>query len=165
MFVDCDFIFTRDINELFKLREWDKAVMVAKHDYIPSRQTKMDGQKQVPYPRKNWSSMMLFNCEHESCQKLNPRVVSEQTGAYLHRFQWCQDDEIGDVSPFWNWLEGEYTPSDVLPGAIHYTQGGVWFPRIAKEVEIDYYEEWLKYSDYSFSQQQEIRAWQESLRV
>ena len=97
IFCDCDFIWTRDIQELWDMRDDRYAVMVVKHDYIPRNSVKMDGQPQIAYPRKNWSSMMMFNCEHPSCHKLTPRTVSEQTGAWLHRFEWCSDSEIGEV--------------------------------------------------------------------
>ena len=58
LFIDCDFLCTTDISELFKQANDNYAVMVAKHDYTPKEGTKMDGKQQLQYPRKNWSSCM-----------------------------------------------------------------------------------------------------------
>ena len=143
IFCDCDFIWTRDIQELWSMRDHKYAVMVVKHDYTPRNSVKMDNQPQIAYPRKNWSSMMMFNCEHPSCAKLNPRNVSEQTGAWLHRMKWCEDNEIGEVPLEWNWLEGEYDKPDSVPAVIHYTQGGPW---MKNHQDVDFVEEYWKYA-------------------
>jgi hypothetical protein len=88
----------------------------------------MDGKVQTNYPRKNWSSFMLFNCEHPSTKTLTPEVINSQTGAYLHRMQWAADDEIGALPERWNWLEGwNEKPATGTPGAVHFTNGGPWF--------------------------------------
>jgi len=128
VFVDCDFVFVDDVAELFKQADDKYAVMVVKHDYTPKEGLKMDGCQQLPYPRKNWSSAILWNCAHLSNKQITPDVVNSQTGQYLHRFQWLDDSEIGDLAPEWNWLAGWYQePQDGNPKAIHYTEGGPWF--------------------------------------
>ena len=66
----------------------------------------MDGQKQTIYPRKNWSSFILFNCSHPSNKKLSVELVNSETGAFLHQFKWLNDNEIGSLDERWNWLEG-----------------------------------------------------------
>ena len=38
------------------------AVQVVQHDYTPINTTKFYGNKQKNYPKKNWSSVMLFDC-------------------------------------------------------------------------------------------------------
>lgn len=45
VFVDCDFLFTRDIQDLFY--EWENmyAVSVVKHNYTPKASIKMDRSK------------------------------------------------------------------------------------------------------------------------
>ena len=88
----------------------------------------MDGAAQTVYPRKNWSSLILFNCGHPSNRTLTSDVVNSKEGAYLHRFQWLDDSEIGALEESWNWLEG-WTKhvSNLEPKAIHYTRGGPWF--------------------------------------
>ncbi|KAL5683856.1 hypothetical protein ACJX0J_010241, partial [Zea mays] len=39
-------------------------VTCVKHEYQPAEVTKMDGAIQRVYTRKNWSSMVLYNCSH-----------------------------------------------------------------------------------------------------
>jgi lipopolysaccharide biosynthesis glycosyltransferase len=128
LFCDCDFLFLDDIAKLTEYLDPSKAVLCVKHDYTPKATVKMDGKVQTNYPRKNWSSFMLFNCEHPSTKTLTPEVINSQTGAYLHRMQWAADDEIGALPERWNWLEGwNEKPATGTPGAVHFTNGGPWF--------------------------------------
>ena len=132
VFVDCDFLFEHDVNELFECANNDAAVSVVQHDYQPTNTVKMDGKTQYLYPRKNWSSLMLFNCAHPDCQTLTPEIVSSQTGEFLHRFAWT-GYTIGSLDKTWNWLVNWYhEPQDGKPKAIHYTEGGPWFPNYVK---------------------------------
>ena len=142
LFIDCDFLFTRDVAELFALADDKYAIMCAKHDYVPKNAVKMDGQKQVAYPRKNWSSCILWNCAHPSNRILTPYTASRQTGAYLHRFEFLKDHMIGDIPIEWNWLEGEYDKPEVPPAAIHFTNGGPWFEDWQ---DVDYADLWRSY--------------------
>jgi lipopolysaccharide biosynthesis glycosyltransferase len=143
LFIDCDFIAIEDIKKLFDQRDERYAVMCAKHDYTPKEGTKMDGKVQHIYPRKNWSSMVLFNCGHPSNKALNAKLVNDPdtTGAYLHRFSWLDDTEIGELSHEWNWLVGWYNePADGKPKMIHYTEGGPWFEEYKDcEYSLEYY--------------------------
>lgn len=139
LFIDCDFLFTKDVAELFSLKKNRYAVMCVHHDYTPKASLKMDGQKQVTYPRKNWSSCMLFNCSHISNKMLTPEVVSSESGAWLHRFKWLHDNQIGGLPEEWNWLEGEYEKPDIPPAVIHYTNGGPWFENCQ---DVDYADLW-----------------------
>jgi len=86
LFMDCDMILTTDIKELFDQADDKYAIMCVQHDYTPKEGTKMDGQKQTIYPRKNWSSVMLFNCGHPANRKVTQSLVNdpEINGAYLH---------------------------------------------------------------------------------
>lgn len=127
IFVDCDFLFTADVFSILGEIDPAKALHVVQHDYTPAKTIKMDGQSQTAYPRKNWSSFMLFNCEHPSVRALTPQVVNSASPAFLHRFEWLDDSEIGALDLKWNFLEGEYPEPDSLPTAIHYTNGGPWF--------------------------------------
>lgn len=128
IFLDCDFLCQIDIAELFELADEKYAVMVVQHEYTPAEGTKMDGQKQSPYPRKNWSSMVLWNCGHPSNKAVTPNLVNTETGQYLHRFQWLSDAEIGALPHEYNWLVGWYEGrKDGNPKLIHYTEGGPWF--------------------------------------
>ena len=128
LFMDCDMILTTDIKELFDQADDKYAIMCVQHDYTPKAGTKMDGQKQTIYPRKNWSSVMLFNCGHPANRKVTQSLVNdpEINGAYLHRFSWLNDFEIGELHHTWNYLVGVY--DDIKkPKLIHYTEGGPWF--------------------------------------
>ena len=130
LFCDSDIIFIEDIKQLFDQADDKYAVMCAQHDYTPKEGVKMDGQTQTVYPRKNWSSVVLFNCGHPSNKKLDLNLVNnpEITGAYLHRFSWLNDSEIGQISHEWNWLTDWYEEGkDGSPKALHYTEGGPWF--------------------------------------
>ena len=143
LFIDCDFLFKTDIRQLFQLKDDKYAIMCAQHDYTPKEGTKMDGQEQHIYPRKNWSSMVLWNRSHPSNRNCNKELVNdpETTGKFMHRFSWLKDSEIGQLSHEWNWLAGWYKePMDGAPKAIHYTEGGPWF----KEYErCEYAVDWL----------------------
>ncbi|KAG6538610.1 protein CDI-like [Zingiber officinale] len=135
LFVDCDFLFLADAADLFALRDDRFAVMCVHHEYAPAESTKMDGAIQTVYPRKNWSSLVLYNCGHpKNIAALTPEAVSTQTGAFLHRFMWLDDAEIGEIPFVWNFLVGhnKVDPADperTSPKAIHYTCGGPWFER------------------------------------
>lgn len=143
LFCDCDFIFTKDVYQLFDHTKDVYAVMCCKHEYIPKTDIKMDGQVQIPYPRKNWSSMMLFNCEHPMTKRLTPQKVSTESAGWLHEMRWA-DCAIGGIPLEWNWLVGEYPKyEDGLPAAIHYTLGGPWFDNTRN---CDYAEEYWKYA-------------------
>jgi len=145
LFCDCDFLWLDDIANLTALIDDSYAMMCVHHDHRPTQKTKMDGKTQTVYPRKNWSSMVLYNCGHPANRTLTPEVVSEQTGAYLHRFQWLDDALIGAVPETWNWLEGWSTkPDEGLPSIVHYTRGGPWFPQWQ---DVDYGELWTAERD------------------
>jgi hypothetical protein len=128
LFCDCDFLWLGDIAGLVNYIRIPKAVYCVQHDYTPKETTKMDGAVQTTYPRKNWSSLMLFNCEHPAVRSLTPELVNRESGAYLHRMQWVADDQIGALPTEWNWLEGwNEKPKSGTPKAVHFTRGGPWF--------------------------------------
>ena len=122
IFADGDMVCRRDIAELWKLRDSSKAVQVVKHDYLTKSSTKYLGNKNENYSRKNWSSVILWNCGHPENRCLTPDFVSSKNGSFLHRFQWLADALIGELDKEWNWLAIEYddNPSACL---IHYTLG------------------------------------------
>ena len=87
----------------------------------------MDGQAQVQYARKNWSSFMLFNCDHPSNKLLTKDMLNIVPGRDLHRLCWLNDDEIGELPPVWNYLVG-YTKTENEPKVVHFTSGTPWMP-------------------------------------
>ena len=128
LFCDCDFLWLGDIAGLAAYAKGPKAVFCVQHDYRPTEKTKMDGAVQTVYPRKNWSSLMLFNCDHPAVRSLTLDVVNRESGAYLHRMQWVADADIGELPVEWNWLEGwNEKPASGTPNAVHFTRGGPWF--------------------------------------
>jgi lipopolysaccharide biosynthesis glycosyltransferase len=129
LFIDCDIVFLEDVKNLFSLADDKYAVMCVKHDFKPKPGLKMDGQVQTVYPRKNWSSVVLWNCAHPSNEKISVDSVNNPNydGAFFHRFSWLKDEEIGELPCDWNWLVGWYKGGDGTPRAIHYTEGGPWF--------------------------------------
>ena len=122
IFADGDMVCMTDIAELIALYDPTKAVQVVKHDYKTKANVKYLGNKNQDYPRKNWSSVILWNCSHPANAILSPEFVQQQPGSYLHRFSWLEDDQIGELPKTWNWLATEY---DDNPAAklIHYTLG------------------------------------------
>ena len=121
VFMDNDMLCFSDVRELDDLDMDGLALRVVKHDYQPGNTVKMYGCEQSSYPRKNWSSLMLMNCERLSLW--TKEVVATRTGAYLHRFQDIPDEEIGEIPDTWNTLDW----MDDRTKLIHYTNGGPWF--------------------------------------
>jgi hypothetical protein len=141
LYCDCDFLWRADIAALFALADDRYGAMCVHHDHRPPETMKMDGKTQTLYPRKNWSSLILYNCDHPATRALAPDVVNRETGAYLHRFQWLADAAIGALPETWNWLEGWCAkPASDHPNVIHYTRGGPWFETWR---QVDYADLWL----------------------
>jgi lipopolysaccharide biosynthesis glycosyltransferase len=140
LFCDCDFLFFGDVANLAQYMDEKFAIACVKHDYRPSNAVKMDCKVQTQYPRKNWSSFMLFNCAHASTSRLTVERVNQETGAYLHRMQWADDSVIGEIPVIWNWLEGwNELPPGGPPEAVHFTNGGPWF---AEWQNVAFADEW-----------------------
>jgi hypothetical protein len=137
LFCDCDFMFRADVAELFALRDESKAVMVVKHCYSQEAGMKMDRQQQTVYARKNWSSLVLWNCGHSANWILTPDYVNGQTGKDLHQFTWLTDDLIGELPFNWNWIE-------LQPKAVHFTAGTPDMKGHEYSAYSEEYREWLK---------------------
>ena len=145
IFCDCDFIFFEDVSKILENIDNSKAVYCVQHDYTPKEKHKMDGQKQTIYPRKNWSSFILFNCSHPSNKKLSIDLVNSETGSFLHQFKWLKDSEIGSLDERWNWLEGwTSNHNNKKPFAVHYTRGGPWFDEWQ---DVEFANEWISERD------------------
>lgn len=115
-----DMMMRDDIGKLWDFQDDKYAVMVVKHDYKTKHARKYVGTpmeaKNEDYPRKNWSSLILWNCAHP-----RNRIVGH-VAPWLHRFEWLSDDLIGEIPNEWNHLVSEY---DENPDAkvAHYTIG------------------------------------------
>lgn len=145
LFCDCDFLWRADVNRLFALADDRYAVMVVKHEHSHGAEKKMDAQPQTYYHRKNWSSLMLFNCAAPECRALSLDVLNRETKHWLHGFFWVQDPaRIGALSPTWNWLAGvsaEIPPPG--PNVVHHTLG---VPSMPGYEDAPYAEEWRRYA-------------------
>lgn len=144
VFMDCDMMFTRDIAELWALRDDTYSVMATKHDHRPKEETKFLGQQQTRYEKKNWSAVMMFNCA--KCTALTPDYVNTASGLELHQFKWLDsDDQIGSIPLNWNHLVGyqEDCPVEEI-GNLHWTHGGPYFDRTK---DASYAKEWFEERD------------------
>lgn len=141
LFLDSDMIFTTDIVDLFKFMNNSFAVMCVKHNHdIRQETSKMDGRVQQKYFRKNWSSFVLWNCDHTANHRLTKEKVTYMPGRELHAFSWLKDNEIGGLPTHYNFISGVSTPLPIIngkqvqqPSVIHYSEGGPWFEN-CKEV-------------------------------
>jgi len=140
IFIDGDMIVRGDIAELWALIDSFKDVIVVKHDYKTRMTKKYLGSPNEDYPRKNWSSVILWNCASYPNRKLTPKFVQQATGAELHRFSWIDDSRIGTLPPEWNWLPDEYGPNESAK-LLHYTLGTPCFQEFADTPQGD---EWHK---------------------
>lgn len=123
LYMDGDMLARVDVTTLLRpaYNADEIACEVVKHEHSPSADTKADGRRQTRYRRKNWSSLIRWNCGHPANRALTPAMVSRETGAFLHQLQWLDDHLIGSLDPRWNWLAGYSREPDPL--LVHYTDG------------------------------------------
>ena len=169
IFMDCDMIVTDDICELWDM-PMDRTVAVVKHSYQPNMENKFLGQKQSNYPKKNWSSVMLFN--NPMCKALTPERVNTASGKYLHQFEWVEYGDvaeysmIGDLPNLWNHLVGENNQCALKDAKlIHYTRGTPCFkPHSTGEAALLWLAEkhkmmhYNRYGEYSYEASPELRG-------
>jgi hypothetical protein len=105
------------------------------------------GAKNENYPRKNWSSVILWNCQNPANRILTPEFVQKSTGAELHRFTWIKDERIGDLPAEWNWLPDEYGPN-INADLLHYTLGAPCFHEFATTNQADEWHREHMLADY-----------------
>jgi hypothetical protein len=120
-----DMLMDADISELDSLFNPEFAVQVVKHpDYKTRHKTKYRGTSmECPnsdYPRKNWASVMLINCEHRAWIDATPTLLATHGILSELQLRACQDNEIGDLPPEWNCLVDEGQPAGKL---LHWTAG------------------------------------------
>ena len=137
IFCDGDFLWQDDVNKLWEQRDDRYAVMVCKHNYESKIKTKAFGHVQENFPRKNWSSLIMWNCAHPSNRVLTPEYCNSAEPKQLHRFLHLQDKEIGGLDLRWNWLVDEYDYTESA-GALHFTNGGPWCD-IQTNQDLQYY--------------------------
>lgn len=144
LFMDCDMMFRDDPAKLLQTDMRGLAVRVVKHNHKPIEDTKYLGTRQTRYERKNWSSVMLFNCSHRDCKKLTPELINTAHGLFLHQFRWVDnDDHIGDLDPRWNHLVGYDSPRNDARN-VHWTIGGPYFHEYHN---VEFSDEWRTMKD------------------
>lgn len=153
VFLDCDIKVRVNMVRLFEQLDPRYAVMCVKHRHEPAAGVKMDGQVQTRehdpslpgrYVRKNWSSVMAFNCDHPANDALTVEMINTLPGRDLHRFCWLDDSLIGELHQRWNHLVG-YTqlyepPAPDNPAIIHWTDG---YPLLSGYENADYADEFF----------------------
>jgi len=144
LFVDGDVLFRRPIEDLFALADPQYAVMCVQHPPLGSAAPKKLGQTQTLYSRKNWSSVMLFNCEHRANQRLTLDLVNKLAGRDLHAFCWLDDHHIGMLPAKWNYLVNvtapHLDPDPNIIALVHFTLG---VPALAGHESDPFAEEWF----------------------
>ena len=138
-----------DIYDIFKELDPKYAIQCVQHNHVPKETEKMDGQVQTVYNRKNWSSFFAINADHPSNGKLTLEMVNTIPGRDLHAFCWLADDEIGALTPGWNWLVNVQERPQHLHNA-HLTLGGPWFPDWKAQPHDDL---WMQYHDWMLAEQ------------
>tara|TARA_R110000824_G_scaffold34036_2_gene108708 strand:- start:3438 stop:4196 length:759 start_codon:yes stop_codon:yes gene_type:complete len=147
LFIDCDMFFRSDVMELFNTyNDPDIALYTVEHNYKPTASFKMDNQKQESYNMKNWSSVMLWNCEHPIHRNLTVSDVNTKSGSWLHQFKWMSSemDSLGDMDEEWNWLDN-HSSEDIEAKNVHFTTGGPFFEtwKGSRVSDKRYAEEWI----------------------
>lgn len=148
IFMDGDMVVTDDIHTMVSGLDLYPAVHVAKHNYKPKDETKYLGARQTDYPRKNWSSVIVWNCGHFAHRKLTPEFVQNSTGEYLHRFLWLEDDQIGGLSMDWNWLPDEYGENTDAK-LLHWTCGTPCFHEYAQATQASVWHKERQLTEYA----------------
>jgi len=141
LYLDGDMVVKGDLAELESFCLGESAIAVAKHEYKTKYPVKYFGNKNEDYPRKNWSSVIMYDCAHPALKRLTPDFVAESTGKCLHRFEWLDDNLIKSLPLDWNHLVLEY-PSSNSAKLLHYTLGA---PNFTHYRELDHSDDWLRY--------------------
>lgn len=122
LFMDGDMLVRTNIARVFDGLDSSRAAYCVKHQHQPSATTKMDGQVQTRYPRKNWTSFIIWNCGHAANRELTLEMINTLPGRDLHGLRWLDDKLIGDLDPRWNHLVNE-VPHDPDAKVAHFTCG------------------------------------------
>lgn len=138
LFMDSDMLVFDDIAKLWAMRDERYAVMCIKHEHVATETVKFLNEPQSKYQKKNWSSVMLFNCA--KCKALTPEYVNTASGLQLHQFKWLENEDlIGDLPQRWNHLVGVNPPNRDV-SLVHHTLGGPYFNELHG---CEYTDEWF----------------------
>ncbi len=140
LFTDGDILCRTDIADLFACADDKYAVMCVQHPWLENVGLKKDGALQVSYARKNWSSVLLFNCAHPKNNVLCPEILNLAAGRDLHAFSWLEREDIGALDPAWNYLVN-VNPPMADPKIVHFTEG---YPIMAGHANDPFADEWFQ---------------------
>lgn len=122
-----DMLMLGDVAELDALFDPAFAVQVVKHPtYRTRHKIKYRGTAletiNTEYPRKNWASLMLVNCDHPAWAGMTPDALVQTPMIDLLQLRHIPDDQIGALPDGWNRLVDEGHP---VEGAklLHWTAG------------------------------------------
>jgi lipopolysaccharide biosynthesis glycosyltransferase len=138
IFIDGDMVVRGDIIELYEFLQSSYDVAVVKHDYKTRMPVKYMGAPNEDYPRKNWSSVIVWNCQSYPNRRLTPDFVQRQPGSFLHRFSWIDDDRIQALPSEWNWLPDELGENNEAK-LLHYTLGTPCFHEFADTTQAEHW--------------------------
>ena len=146
-----DMLMLGDITELAKHYDKSKAVQVVKHpDYQSTNARKYIGTEmecdQTNYPRKNWASVMIINCNHSAWFAMTPKFLETCDKLELLQLRYFDDAEIGELPPEWNVLVDE-GQDDSSAKILHWTQGLPSFPHYRNSRRS---KDWFDYHDALF---------------
>lgn len=139
-----DMLCRSDLRGLMDLYDSQMAVQVVKHNYFTRHPRKYIGTPMESlnqdYHRKNWSSLIIWNCEFPLHREID-KCRQESGALALHKFAWLPDERIGELPGEWNHLVGEH---EYDPGAklAHFTLG---IPGFDHYKNCDYSEEWYSF--------------------
>lgn len=125
-----DMLMLGDVAELDTLFDPQYAVQCVQHPNYQTRHprkyvgTEMECENRN-YERKNWASLMIFNCAHPSWSHVNPKTIPHVLPLCWLQFQTIK--EIGDLPPQWNRLADEGHPTEDAK-ICHWTAGIPGFP-------------------------------------
>jgi hypothetical protein len=122
LFCDGDILVRGNLARLLDGLDRRFAAYCVKHVHAPNSAIKMDGQIQTVYARKNWTSFIVWNCDHPAMRRLTVDMVNTLPGRDLHRLCWLDDSEIGELDPRFNFLVGHNDPA-IEPVVVHFTEG------------------------------------------
>ncbi len=142
LWLDGDMVVEADVAELFQMDLYKLGARVVKHDYTPKPGKKYLNSENQAYPKKNWSSVILWNNSYFPNRHLTPDLIAGASGEWLHRFQWLLDEEVGDLPKGWNVLADEENQATDEIKLIHFTRGT---PCFRDYLDSQYAERWFHY--------------------